>query len=100
MEKTIQEGNRLIAEFMGAVAEEWYPPNKDTDSTGVHLVFKQGDKYPDNQRHHPDSCLKYHSDWDWLMPVCIKLRMDTVSTDIDKTYKHVVTTIMEANKGL
>lgn len=65
-------GNTLIAEFMGAKSEQWYPPNKDIGSTGIHLAFPHGEVYPSGQRYHPDSCLQYHKDWNWLMAVITK----------------------------
>jgi hypothetical protein len=34
--------------------------------------------------------LEYHSSWDWLVPVAIKLGMGTISTDINKAYNEVL----------
>lgn len=31
-----------------------------------------------------------YTKWDWLMPVCIKLGMTQVTTDINEAYKTVV----------
>jgi len=60
--KEILEGNFIIAKFMGGV----YDGTK-------YFVFKE-----QNNRHliHGDlydSQLKYHSSWDWLMPVVEKI---------------------------
>lgn len=40
---------------------------------------------------------KYHTSWDWLMPVCNKLGMLFVSTDINVVYDDVINRIMAAN---
>lgn len=50
-------GNKLIAEFMGA--------NMLTDET-LNLPYMNSEWYDLME-------LKYHSSWDWLMPVCIKI---------------------------
>ena len=72
------KGNKLIAEFMG-----W---EKSPYPNTPHKMYKG-----DNGVHIDN--LEYHSSWDWLMPVCIKLGMESVSTDINKTYNDVITRI-------
>lgn len=67
---TVQDKNIAIAEMLGATQEQWYPPNKDTKQTGIHLAFPQGSWYPDNKRYHTDSLLKFHSDANWQMEAC------------------------------
>lgn len=64
---TIQNKNVAIAEMLGAVKENWYPPNKDTESTGDYYVFPAKTWYPDNKRHHGDYGLKFHSDANWQL---------------------------------
>ena len=56
---------------MGAEKQQWYPESKMYDQTGVHYSFPK-DAYPNNERYHCDTLLKYHLQWDWLMPVCKK----------------------------
>lgn len=53
-------GNKLIAEFMGLEKDGnfWYKPTGNTEG----LMYTN--KY---------SKLKYHSSWDWLMPVVEKI---------------------------
>jgi len=48
---SIEEGNRLIADFMGGVYKQhcW--------------------SFPGQKGYYPRFQLKYHSSWDWLMPV-------------------------------
>jgi hypothetical protein len=74
-QEQIIEGNKRIAEFMGAVAEQWYPANKELapEMTGTHMVFPKDKEYPGNEKHHSVSCLKYHTSWEWLMPVVDKI---------------------------
>jgi hypothetical protein len=62
-EEEILEDNKLIAEFMGAEKSHFgdyliYPINTDKNAFGKT-------DYSD---------VKYHSSWDWLMPVLEKIR--------------------------
>jgi hypothetical protein len=54
MEKTIQEGNRLIAEFMELSVSMLHGELCYADWDGMHSV-------------------KYHTSWDWLMEVVEKI---------------------------
>ena len=74
--KELLEGNKLVAKFMGAVPEQWYPESKMYNQSGIHYAFPYSGLFPDNTRHHHEEMLKYHSSWDWLMPV-IKKILDT-----------------------
>ena len=59
-EKEIIEGNKLIAEFMGIKI----------------IQSRYGCNHPLVTCPYPDySNLKYHSSWDWLMPVVEKSRV-------------------------
>ena len=85
-DKQEKTDNELIAEFMGWQCDAindvkiWY-------RIGVNRSISPGE-------------LKFNSSWDWLMPVCLMLGLQTVSTDIKTTYKNVIDRILEANKGL
>lgn len=74
--KEINEGNKLIAEFMGGKLIDIY-----YDIPNLPLAVYNKD------------CLSYYSSWDWLMPVCIKLGMEFVNTNIVLTYKNVINEI-------
>lgn len=67
-EQEIIEGNKLIAEFMGL---EWK----------LHL----GRRYLYNHAWIPLENLKYHSSWDWLMPVVEKI--ETMVIQVPEKYK-------------
>jgi hypothetical protein len=59
--KTIEEKNRMIAEFMGLKFKDddaYIKELKEMKSNGIY--FEQG---------YMTSELKYHTSWDWLMPV-------------------------------
>lgn len=59
-ETSIEEKNRIIAEFMGGVFSDTYnsaPKNIPVFGLDANSVEK----------------LKYHSSWDWLMPVVQKI---------------------------
>ena len=63
--------NKLIAEFMGAVGTPKYNPTEwDVYITGCLDV----DSDDENAQHFytPDD-MKYHTSWDWLMPVVEKI---------------------------
>lgn len=70
MEKEIE-----IALMLGAIIENWYPPNKDTKTSGIHLSFPTTlinsniKWYPDNKRYHADSLLKFSTDANWQFAV-------------------------------
>ena len=92
------ENNRLIAEFMGF--EVFYRPY----SNGFIEISKSELCDVDD--------MKYHTSWDWLMPVvqkCYKIDneegfdnlVDAVSTlDIDTIYNEVIEFIKSHNKNL
>lgn len=71
---TIQEGNKLIAEFMG---KEWHG---EIGYVG-DFYFKHGVKDKDD----PISFMceaQYHERWDWLMPVVEKICGLTIGDDV------------------
>lgn len=69
-EEKILEGNKLIAEFMGG---KWYP------KTSWYNIFTMWDNcfVFENRIGFQYRHLKYHSSWDWLMPVIEYI--DTIS---------------------
>ena len=98
--------NKLIAEFMGAVGTPKYNPTEwDVYITGCLDV----DSDDENAQHFytPDK-MKYHTSWDWLMPVVQKCFEVAEHEDdffaisgnlpyMDSTYKAVVEFIKEYN---
>ena len=103
--------NKLIAEFMGAVGTPKYNPTEwDVYITGCLDV----DSDDENAQHFytPDE-MKYHTSWDWLMPVHKKcmftpnfsgddqlrtLLIDAViDADINRLYDAVVEFIKQYN---
>lgn len=62
-EQEILDGNKLIAEFMGA------KPCKQHPNTQLFLTIKNN-KNSSLQYWH---LLKYHKSWDWLIPVIDKI---------------------------
>ncbi len=63
---TVNEGNKLIFLFMGAAEM-----SSHTDSNGIKTIksAQLGDIYA----RYFDTDLKYHSSWDWLIPVVEKI---------------------------
>ncbi len=70
----IKEGNKLIAEFMG------YHRRPDLDDEILGEAY-----YIDSKLNFYTSKCKYHSSWDWLMPVIEKIEQ-TKYTDYSFNY--------------
>ena len=68
MKQLIIEGNKLIAEFMGAVIDIEY---EDTET--YRFPLKSAPKEYASYVWSSDG-LQYYSSWDWLMPVVFKIR--------------------------
>tara|TARA_R110000772_G_scaffold199569_1_gene310167 strand:- start:85 stop:405 length:321 start_codon:yes stop_codon:yes gene_type:complete len=100
-----QENNKLIAEFMGMIRH-------DQDEGCMIQMTHQGNKVV------LVSSMKYHSSWDWLMPVVdkyyavlegmigesewdwrVKLHEQLLDINLDELYKVVVEFINEYNKN-
>lgn len=92
------ENNKLIAEFMGLKFD------KGTFYNMGYNVFSDGNLYCKNE-------LKYHTEWNWLMPVvskCHKIDESSIrleighknmyGANIDIVYEAVVEFIKEYNK--
>ena len=67
----ILEGNTLIAKYMGGVVIADYKGSKggyfDTNIFDFGTLVQ-----PDNTRYWSDINLKYHKDWNWLIPAMLK----------------------------
>ena len=59
-QEQIEQGNKLIAEFMGATQD-----SDDLSDWWGGIMFPHG--------YDRTFALKYHSSWDWLMPVVEKI---------------------------
>jgi len=101
--KEIIEGNKLIAEFMGEVVH--INPN------GIYYVdYTTDDEYNDTLT--LEEWAKYHTSWDWLIPVVEKIRkvspiitrgwrvLDSIDNfDTILTFKHSVEFIKWYNEN-
>lgn len=66
--KEILEGNKLIAEFMGIKNPLFQFP-----TSGHGVPFAEGQYLgTDGLAYYPED-MRYHSDWNWLMPVVDKI---------------------------
>ncbi len=64
---TNTEKNLEIAKMLGGVVVEWYPPNKDSQTTGLYIEFP-GNKeayWPEGKRYWGDYSLKFDRDANW-----------------------------------
>lgn len=98
----IEAGNRRIAEFMGLTYKEESDPFDEQRIIKKYICNGHPDKTlnQDVEHHFQIVHLKYHSSWDWLMPVVEKillendlsqLRMNDSITVLDKhedAYSH------------
>lgn len=67
---SVAEGNKIIAEFMGAkYIPDWTTPIYQTPSP----TFDFEDKRPSRHASRYWIDLEYHISWDWLMPVVEKI---------------------------
>jgi len=99
IETKYDESNLLIALFMCAEKDGGSTMAIDGTYAESYKVCPDP-KYPflDETFHnkrtyneiHSISNLQYHTSWSWLMPVCIKLKIDYICTDIDKAYQQVI----------
>ena len=69
-QEEILEGNKLIAEFMGAEVSQAYSKTKEQDGL---MFYYSKDSSPDTYRNLSSAAIKYHSSWDWLMPLVEKI---------------------------
>ena len=88
---TINEGNKLIGEFMEVVVSDSYPNNKE--SIYYHYDFgtcthKSDYKSPDGLRFHTELTVKYHSSWDWFIPVIIHISNQGYKIDLSAYKLH------------
>ena len=87
--------NKLIAEFMGAEGYPKYNPNEwDVYITGSLDV----DSDNENAQHFftPDQ-MKYHTSWDWLMPVVNKCMQTGDNTDEWDALYDALSTVNKTN---
>lgn len=60
MEQDVLKGNKIIAEFMGET------PSTENNGNPAFFYIEKGNSF---------SLVQYHSSWDWLMPVWIKVML-------------------------
>ena len=92
--------NKLIAEFMGIEVKDddaYLDEVKAMRKSGIHIDFNG----------YTTSELKYHTSWDWLMPVVHKSKgtsgqsifMMEIGLPIEYVYERVVEFIKQYNNG-
>ncbi len=92
--------NKLIAEFMGIEVKDddaYLDEVKAMRKSGIHIDFNG----------YTTSELKYHTSWDWLMPVVHKIKgtsgqsifMMEIGLPIEYVYERVVEFIKQYNNG-
>lgn len=78
--------NELIARFMGGKTKAETLPS-------IAGRMEDGDFWIPAHGIYMSNLMEYHKSWDWLMPVCVKLGMETVPIDIKTAYEHVINRI-------
>lgn len=79
--ENLTDNNKLIAEFMGAFIE------------GNGFMY-----FPSEGRHHRLTEIKYHSSWDWLMPVVEKCVNFCVDKNHDEWTGHILDSLSHFDK--
>lgn len=88
----IDNGNELIAVYVGAIFQGSYP-NGDEDES--RLYYYKGDVIiPENWcKTHSHTSMRYHKNWEWLIPVAHKLMSEssvTFAVTIDDMFLDMV----------
>ena len=78
MEDKFTLGNAKIAKFMGGVVVGSFTNNLGTlekpNIVHDHDLYDMGKNRIQNQCYWADITMKYHKDWNWLMPCIFKIR--------------------------
>lgn len=91
-DEKVSEGNRLIAEFDGWYQKERHPPG----------IFSKENPYYRNNGKEAASVhgFKYHSSWDWLMPVVEKIaNYQFTGSEMEADYSYPRTFGMKDSNG-
>lgn len=75
-EKEIQEGNKLIATFMGKTIQPQVGTPEFSRWKGEAMDYSSYE-------------VAYHSSWDWLIPVVEKINVNTEQSDERENFKAV-----------
>ncbi len=89
--KNVIEGNVLIAEFMGGREVDWFSERVvilPHDHLGLPPIINIGNHTNWAKAHILDIEVKYHSDWNWIMPVYLKAKAEIKSKQIRKLTVH------------
>jgi hypothetical protein len=76
--KTIEENNRMIAEFMGASKQDI----EDTSEFEMYGVIPSIEDGEFEQHFFLPLEMKFHASWDWLIPVLQKI--DDLEIEVDE----------------
>ena len=85
MKKEIAEGNVLIAEFMGGKEVDWFAerviliPHEHQAHLGLPQIISIQNYHTWAKSYIVDMEVKYHSDWNWIMPVYLKAKEEIKS---------------------
>jgi hypothetical protein len=75
--KTIEEKNRMISEFMG------YETYEHTNSISIRIT--EGNEFNSSDIGHVHT--KFHTSWDWLMPVIEKI--ERLGFTVEKNFQPI-----------
>lgn len=89
--ENILENNRLIAEFMGAIASKRFPD-------GETLEYLYEAPTSTSSYHWSLKGMEYSSRWDWLMPVVEKIENIGYWSELMSGNKHIVFAIGKTNE--
>ena len=81
--KEIESGNKLIADFLDRYKGQKIEDCEDEIVLDIKYDGFSGSEVSRKTRKFTYSDLKYHSSWDWLMPVVEKINKTWEYTDMD-----------------
>lgn len=88
-EEKYSKGNLIIALYMGATIVGSFNNNIGTADKPIlehdHNLLDMGKNRTMNECYWGDNTLKYHKDWNWLIPVYTKINKD-IPFDHDDSY--------------
>lgn len=92
--KDVIQGNVLIAEFMGGREVDWFServvilPHDHQAHLGLPPTINIGNHTNWAKAYILDTEIKYHSDWNWIMPVYLKAKSEIKSKQIRNLMVH------------
>jgi hypothetical protein len=87
---SIIENNKLLAEFLGWHSKKINVTASRPKGDGIEMYLKEVTEY---NREFIDNELKFHTDWNWIMPVVEKILDISLNLDTMEMYYEITDSI-------